>query len=61
MPMTLSGIPPFGIGMAAPAKAIEDVGQRLQQARAVAIILYDGLSGIPPTRDMVDGHGIFDA
>ncbi len=47
------------IGMAVPAETIDDVGQLLEEQRAVPIINHNILPGIATTRDMVDRAGIF--
>jgi hypothetical protein len=48
-------------GMAAPPKAINDVGQLLKEQGAVPVIRNNVLSGVAATGDMVDGTGIFKA
>lgn len=48
-------------GVAAPAKAIDKVGEPLKQQGAIPIIRNHVASSIAATRDMVDGTGIFKA
>lgn len=43
--------------MAQPPVAIDDMGQRRESLRSVTVVHHDGLPGIAPAGDMVDGPG----
>ena len=47
--------------MAPPAKPIDDMREQREETRAVRVIDDDGLSGIAPTRHVIDGTRKFKA
>ena len=49
------------VGMAAPAVAIDHMGEEGEPLRPITVVRHDVLPGIPPTGDMVDGPRIFNA
>ena len=45
------------IGVAEPAKAVDDMGEEEDKLRPIAVVHHDILAGIPPTGDMIDSSG----
>jgi hypothetical protein len=49
------------IGVAEPAKPVDDMGENRQPLRPIAVVHHDVLPGVAPTGDMVDGPGKLNA